>query len=117
MPDLCFLTARELRAALGRREVSAREVLAAHLDQIERLNPAVNAVITLAADQATAAAAAADERAAAGVDLPALARAARGPQGPARDRRAAHHLRVTGAGELRARPRTRWSSSGCGGPG
>jgi amidase len=72
MPDLCFLTARELRAALGRREVSAREVLAAHLDQIERLNPAVNAVITLAADQATAAAAAADERAAAGVDLPPL---------------------------------------------
>ena len=72
MPDLCFLTARELRAALGRREVSAREVLAAHLDQIERLNPAVNAVITLAAEQATAAAAAADERAAAGVDLPPL---------------------------------------------
>ena len=72
MPELCFLTARELRAALGRREVSAREVLAAHLDQIERLNPAVNAVITLAAEQATAAAAAADERAAAGADLPGL---------------------------------------------
>ena len=72
MPELCFLTARELRAALGRREVSAREVLAAHLDQIERLNPAVNAVITLAADQATAAAAAADERAAAARDLPPL---------------------------------------------
>jgi amidase len=72
MPELCFLTARDLRAALGRREVSAREVLAAHLDQIERLNPAVNAVITLAAEQATAAAAAADERAAAGADLPPL---------------------------------------------
>ena len=72
MPELCFLTARDLRAALGRREVSAREVLAAHLDQIERLNPAVNAVVTLAAEQATAAAAAADERAAAGADLPAL---------------------------------------------
>ena len=72
MSDLCFLTAQELRAALGRREVSAREVLAAHLDQIERLNPAVNAVVTLAAEQATAAAAAADERAAAGADLPPL---------------------------------------------
>jgi amidase len=72
MPDLCFLTARELRAALGRREVSAREVLAAHLDQIERLNPEVNAVITLDAERAEAAAAAADERAAAGVDLPVL---------------------------------------------
>src|SRR5580693_3384011 len=72
MPELCFLTARDLRAALGRREVSAREVLAAHLDQIERLNPAVNAVVTLAAEQATAAAAAADVRAAAGAELPAL---------------------------------------------
>src|SRR3984957_10354888 len=72
MPELCFLTARELRAALGRREVSAREVLAAHLDQIERLNPEINAVITLAADQATAAATAADELAASGADLPVL---------------------------------------------
>ncbi len=72
MSDLCFLTARELRAALGRREVSAREVLAAHLDQIERLNPEVNAVITLDAERAEAAAVAADERAAAGVDLPVL---------------------------------------------
>jgi amidase len=72
MPELCFLTARELRAALGRREVSAREVLAAHLDQIERLNPAVNAVITLAVEQATAAATTADELAASGADLPAL---------------------------------------------
>src|SRR5580692_8181188 len=72
MPELCFLTAPELRAALGRREVSAREVLAAHLDQIERVNPAVNAVITLHAERATAAAAAADERAAAGADLPPL---------------------------------------------
>ena len=72
MPELCFLTARELRAALGRREVSAREVLAAHLDQIERLNPAVNAVITLAVEQATAAATTADELAASGADLPVL---------------------------------------------
>jgi amidase len=72
MPELCFLTARELRAALGRREVSAREVLAAHLGQIERLNPEINAVITLAAEQATIAAAAADELAASGADLPVL---------------------------------------------
>jgi amidase len=70
--DLCFLTARELRAALGRREVSAREVLAAHLDQIARLNPQINAVITLDEDRALAAAAAADELAASGTELPAL---------------------------------------------
>ena len=72
MTGLCFLTARELRAALGRREVSAREVLQAHLDQIDRLNPQVNAVITLDADRATQAAKAADELAASGADLPVL---------------------------------------------
>ncbi|NIH81178.1 amidase [Amycolatopsis viridis] len=72
MTDLCFLTARELRAALGAREVSAREVVRAHLDQIERVNPHVNAVVTLAADRALAEAAAADERAARGAELPPL---------------------------------------------
>ena len=72
MTGLCFLTARELRAALGRREVSAREVLQAHLDQIDRLNPGVNAVITLDADRAAQAAKTADELAASGADLPVL---------------------------------------------
>ena len=72
MTDLCFLTARELRAALGRREVSAREVLQAHLEQIDRLNPQINAVITLDADRAAQAAAAADELAVSGADLPVL---------------------------------------------
>src|ERR1700744_5301817 len=72
MSGLCFLTARELRAALGRREGSAREVLAAHLDQIARLNPQINAVVTLDEDRALAAAAVADELAASGAGLPAL---------------------------------------------
>jgi len=72
MSDLCFLTALELRAALGRREVSAREVLAAHLDQIARLDPQVNAVVTLDQERAETAAAAADELAASGAELPAL---------------------------------------------
>src|ERR1700761_350875 len=72
MSGLCFLTARELRAALGRREVSAREVLAAHLDQIARLTPQINAVFTLDEDWALAAAAAADDLAASGAGLPAL---------------------------------------------
>ena len=72
MTDLCFWTARELRAALGRRDVSAREVLQAHLDQIGRLNPQINAVITLDEERAADAAAAADELAASGSDLPVL---------------------------------------------
>jgi amidase len=72
MTELCFMTALELRAALGRREVSAREVVQAHLDQIERFNPDVNAVVTLVAERALDSAAAADRRAASGADLPAL---------------------------------------------
>jgi amidase len=72
MADLCFMTALDLRAALGRREVSAREVVQAHLDQIGRVNPDVNAVVTLVPDRAMEQAAAADELAASGADLPPL---------------------------------------------
>jgi amidase len=43
--DLCFMTARELASAIQSRRVSAREVMAAHLSQIGRLNPKVNAIV------------------------------------------------------------------------
>lgn len=65
-PELCFLTARELVRLLQAREVSAREVLGAHLAQIERVNPRVNAIVTLTADQAMRDAAVADEKLARG---------------------------------------------------
>ncbi|MCA9863359.1 MAG: amidase [Thermomicrobiales bacterium] len=58
--DLNFATARELARRIRDREVSASEVLEAHLAQIERVNPHVNAIITLLPDQARAQAAAAD---------------------------------------------------------
>src|SRR3979490_2377977 len=64
--DLCFATAGELSRALRRREVSAREVVQAHLDQIDRVNPEVNAVVTLVAERALAQAAAAADRLPAG---------------------------------------------------
>ena len=51
------------------REISARELLHAHLDRIERLNPDVNAVVTLDAEGARAAADAADAALAAGEDV------------------------------------------------
>ena len=54
------MPAVELRANLLRRAVSAREVMQAHLRQIERANPALNAIVTLAAAQALAAADTAD---------------------------------------------------------
>ncbi|WP_163505530.1 amidase [Fodinicola acaciae] len=64
--EICCLTVRSLTAALRARELSAREVLDAHLARIERVNPTVNAIVTLVADQAMAKAAEADKLAASG---------------------------------------------------
>ena len=55
------MSAVELAARLARKQVSAREVMTAHLEQIERLNPKVNAIVTLVAEQAMAGASMADE--------------------------------------------------------
>ncbi|TMA79730.1 MAG: amidase, partial [Deltaproteobacteria bacterium] len=43
--DLCFCSARELTRLIRERQLSAREVMAAHLRRIERLNPALNAIV------------------------------------------------------------------------
>ncbi len=51
----------ELVSLMRRKQVSAREVMAAHLAQIERVNPKVNAIVTLVAERAMADAARADE--------------------------------------------------------
>lgn len=59
---LCDLTAIELRNRIARRELSARDVMAAHLARIERTNPDLNAIVTLVAESAMTAAAVADER-------------------------------------------------------
>ncbi|CCG05725.1 amidase [Blastococcus saxobsidens] len=67
--DLCTRPATELAALVRDREVSARELLEAHLARIERLNPQVNAVVTLDAEGARAAADAADAAQAAGEPL------------------------------------------------
>jgi amidase len=64
--DLCFRPATELAGLLRSREISARELLDAHLDRIERLDPSVNAIVTLDAAGARAAADAADAALAAG---------------------------------------------------
>ena len=71
MPDssLCFKTATELATLLRTRKVSAVEVLEAHLAQIERVNPQVNAIVTLVPEQARQQAEAADAAAARGAEL------------------------------------------------
>ena len=63
---ICFLTASELARRIASRELSAREVMEAHLDQIERVNPNVNAIVTLIPEKALEQASAADERLARG---------------------------------------------------
>ena len=70
--SLCFRTATELAGAIRRRELSAREVMEAHLTQIERVNPKVNAIVTLLPERALADAAAADEQTVRGAELGAL---------------------------------------------
>jgi len=65
--DICFMTATELARCLRAKELSAREVMEAHLTQIERVNPTVNAIVTLLPERAMAGARAADEALAHGV--------------------------------------------------
>ncbi|GAA2847007.1 amidase [Streptosporangium fragile] len=55
-----YLTATEMLELLRTRQVSAVELLRAHLRRIEEVNPAVNAIVTLVAERALAEAAEAD---------------------------------------------------------
>ncbi len=65
--DICTMRAVDMVAALRAKKLSAREVMQAHLKQIRRVNPPVNAMVTLVPeDQLMAQAAAADEALAAG---------------------------------------------------
>lgn len=66
------LDATDLAARLRRRDVSAREVVQAHLDRIAQVNPVINAIVTLDPEGALAAAAHADERLAQGAAVPPL---------------------------------------------
>jgi amidase len=85
--EITDLTAVDLAARLARKDLSAREVMQAHLARIERVNGTVNAVVTLIAEQALAAAAKADE---------AIARG--GPVGPLHGLPVAHKDLVDTAG-------------------
>ncbi len=59
--SLCFMSAVEMAALIRSKKLSAREALAEHLKQIERVNPKVNAIVTLVPEMAAEAAAKADE--------------------------------------------------------
>ena len=66
---VCGLTATEMAAMLANGEISARELLAAHLERIDQVNPALNAIVTFTPELAAERAAAADEAHASGESL------------------------------------------------
>lgn len=59
--DLCYTPATELVRMIRRKDVSVTEVMEAHLAQVDRVNPAVNAIVTYHPDQALDGARQADE--------------------------------------------------------
>jgi amidase len=59
--DVLTWTAGRLADAVRRREIASRELLSIALDRIDRINPKLNAVVTLDAERAAEWAAAADE--------------------------------------------------------
>jgi amidase len=67
--SICFLSTVEMARLIRSKKLSAREALAAHLKQIERVNPKVNAIVTLVPEMAAEAAAKADEMQARGETL------------------------------------------------
>ncbi len=67
--SLCFLSAVEMARLIRTKQLSAREALAEHLKQIERVNSKVNAIVTLVPELAAKEAAKADEKQARGETL------------------------------------------------
>ena len=59
--ELCFMTATELVQNIQARKLSCQEVMEAHVAQIERVNPKVNAIVTFVPEQALRQAGQADE--------------------------------------------------------
>lgn len=73
MTEIITRPAHEQAALLAAGEISAVELAQAHLDQIEAINPALNAFLHVDADGALATAAEVDARRAAGERLSQLA--------------------------------------------
>jgi amidase len=60
--SLCFMSAVDMAQLIRAKKLSAREALAEHLNQIDRVNPKVNAIVTLVKEMAAEDAAKADEK-------------------------------------------------------
>ncbi|MBR9863072.1 MAG: amidase family protein [Rhodobacteraceae bacterium] len=69
MSDIWTLSATEIAAKIRNKDLSATEVAKAHLDRIDAVNPALNAVVQHMPEEALSAAAAVDADIAAGRDV------------------------------------------------
>ena len=69
MSDLVFTSAVQMTARMQAGEISARELVGAHLDRIDDVNPSLNAIVTLDPERAMAGAAQADDVQASGSAL------------------------------------------------
>ncbi|MCZ6538434.1 MAG: amidase family protein, partial [Chloroflexi bacterium] len=67
--ELVFKTAREQARLVASGEVSSVELVGAHLEQIEQVNPSVNAMVTMVAESAMERARAADKARSTGKEL------------------------------------------------
>lgn len=72
MTDFLFRSATNIADAIRQKQISAVEIVQAYLEQIERVNPHINAVVQLVADRALDEAKAADRLTASGEPLPPL---------------------------------------------
>ena len=72
MMDCCDLTATELRRLIGARKLSPRELLESCIARIEKLNPALNAIVNPCLDRARVEAKRAEEAVMRGDALPSL---------------------------------------------
>jgi amidase len=66
---LCYLTATELALKIRSGEISAVETMEAHLAQIEKVNPQVNAIVTFLPEMAMEEAQMADKKMATGTEV------------------------------------------------
>ncbi|MGI8540461.1 MAG: amidase [Rubrobacteraceae bacterium] len=64
--EICFSTATELSLRIRNKDLSATEVMEAHLERIEHVNPTVNAIVTFHPERTMDEAKAADEKLARG---------------------------------------------------
>jgi len=69
MFEICYMSAADMTRMMQAGELSAREVLESHWEQIDRLNPTFNAIVTEVREQSMAAAKRADEMQAQGKPL------------------------------------------------